>query len=358
MPPRKRIKRDADPPMEAPAEVLVEEQKPFPLLMLPQLVLHLVFSCLQPSEMSGISRSSTLLRSLLLPCFTVSPRRSGRKPLGDGVMGKLPGRILESLWRTIRVRTIDLDFAALQYVFQSRFIKLLETSPRWPDITNLNITGYGNVMAGIFNYWLLEGIKKDRETTWFSTLECRAMSNRAGQLVKLYLGHYQFVIQTRNSLPNLLAPWIGKKAFETLEWFVVSDRTLWHIPSYNRGYFNSMSDSVQMAEGTQSLIETLARMPRLRRLTFWVERGGLGPCLVRQDWTPNDNPLTSCEMDDWYTNLVHKIARSLPKLEQLGIMDNRDVVYKGTRTSEGHDMTVCQEMLEAGSRRFPQGIDD
>ncbi|KAL2684563.1 hypothetical protein Neosp_005641 [[Neocosmospora] mangrovei] len=80
MPPRKRTKRtkrDTDPPVEAPAEVLVEEQEPFPLLMLPQLALHLIFSSLRPSEMSGISRSSTLLRSLLLPYVFYAVRFDG-----------------------------------------------------------------------------------------------------------------------------------------------------------------------------------------------------------------------------------------------------------------------------------------
>lgn len=99
-------------------------------------------------------------------------------------------------------------------------------------------------------------------------------------------------------------------------------------------------------------------MPCLRRFAFWFERHQLDPGLVRQVWTQDQDPLTSAEVDDWYMNLVRKIASSLPKLEKLGIMDTKGMVYMGTRTSEGHDITVFRERLEVGSRRFPQGIED
>lgn len=99
-------------------------------------------------------------------------------------------------------------------------------------------------------------------------------------------------------------------------------------------------------------------MPRLRRFAFWIDQRCLGRCLVRQVWTRDSKPLTMAEIDDWYTNLVQKIAKSLPKLEMLAIMDNTGMVYMGTRASEGDDITVSCETLEAGSQRFPQGIDD
>lgn len=99
-------------------------------------------------------------------------------------------------------------------------------------------------------------------------------------------------------------------------------------------------------------------MPRLRRFVFWFDRNDLGPGLVRHVWTQGQDQLTPTEVNDWYTNLVRKIARSLPRLEKLGIMDNNGMVYMGTRTSEGDDIMVSREILEAGSLKFPQGVED
>ncbi|KAM6530577.1 hypothetical protein FSOLCH5_000071 [Fusarium solani] len=401
MPRRKRTKRGAEPPVE----VAVEEQKPFPLLMLPELVFHLIFSCLKPSEMSGISRSSTLLRSLLLPyvfyavrfdgtvvdvscmleaflyhrrqrfmqplwesvrCFTVSPNSARGEPRGVEVMNKLPNRILEGLRRTAQVRTVVLDLDNLAYGLQERFVNSLKASPGWPEVTTLSVTAIGRYTESIVNYWL--PVNVNYRAPWdinnsdtlirYSTMPFSAMSNRTGQLTRMYLGHNLLVIQTRANLPGLLKPWVGEKVRKQLEWLVMGYFDKWHKPYLSHRTLNTVSDSEQLADGTQSLIDTLAMMPRLRRFAFWVDRRGLGRCLVRQVWTIDSKPLTMAEVDDWYTNLIQKIVKSLPKLEKLAIMDNNGVVYVGTRASEGNDITVSREMLEAGSQRFPQGIDD
>ncbi|RSL64328.1 hypothetical protein CEP54_004816 [Fusarium duplospermum] len=407
MPPRKRTKRtkrDADPPVEAPVEVLVEEQKPFPLLMLPQLVLHLIFSCLKPSEMDGISRSSTFLRSLLLPyvfyavrfegteaevsglleaflyhrrqrfmkplwesvrCFTVSPHFERDNPWGTEVMKKLPSRILEGLRRTARVRTIVLDLNTMAYALQERLANSLKASSGWPEVTTLRVTASGRDAEIIAHHWLPShfnypapwGITVSGTMTGYSSVPFRAMKNRAGQLTRLYLGYNLLVIETMASVPGLLTPWVGEEVCKELEWFVMRRFSKWS-KTFRLGTLNSVSDSEQLTEGTQNLVKILAMMPRLRRFAFGVDRRRLGPCLVRQVWTMDCEPLTSAEVDDWYKNLVKRIARSLPKLKQLGIMDYKGAVYIGTRASEGHDMTVSHEILEAGSQRFPQGIDD
>ncbi|KAI8724420.1 hypothetical protein NCS52_00011200 [Fusarium sp. LHS14.1] len=359
MPPRKRAKRDVDPPLEAPAEVLVKEQKPFPLLMLPQLVLHLVFSCLKPSEMSGISRSSTLLRSLLLPCFSVFPvfPRKGRRnirPMGDQVMYKFPYRIIESLRQTTRVHTIALAFWHLEHGFQEPFVKSLEAAPKWLEVTDLSVSVSSKFFEGIVNHWFPANIKITSFWTCF-TSPCRMVSNRAGQLTRVYSSDCRFLIRNRTTLCRVLGPWTGEKVRNQLEWFAMAHHHHWSGPGKPS---NSVSDSEQMADATGILILALKSMPRLRRFAFWAPREELGPCLVRQDWTPNDDPLTSVEVDDWCTNLAHRIARSLPKLEQLAIMDTTGTVYMGTRASEGYDMTVSRKILEVGSQRFPQGIDD
>lgn len=401
MPRRKRTKRDA----ESLLEVAVAEQKPFPLLMLPELVLHLIFSCLKPSEMSGISRSSTYFRSLLLPyvfyavrfdgtaadvsrmleaflyhrrqrfmqplwesvrCFTVSLNSARGEPRRVEVMNKLPNRILEGLRRTARVRIIALNLEHLADGLQERFVISLKASSGWPVVTSLSVTAIGRYTESIVNHWLPDSVNYRNpwdmnhpgSLTRYSTMPFRAMSNRAGQLARMYLGHNLLVIHTRAHLPVLLTPWVGEEVRKQLEWFVIGYFDKWHKPYLGHPTFNTVSDSERLADGTQSLIEILAMMPRLRRFAFWVDRKGLGPCLVRQVWTIDSNPLTMAEIDDWYMNMVQKIAKSLPKLEKLAIMDNDGVVYVGTRALEGHDITVSREMLEAGSQRFPQGIDD
>ncbi|WAO82942.1 Hypothetical protein NCS54_00012000 [Fusarium falciforme] len=400
MPRRKRTKRDVESLVE-----VVAEQKPFPLLMLPELVFHLIFSYLKPSEMSGISRSSTSFRSLLLPyvfyavrfdgtaadisrmleaflyhrrqrvmqtlwesvrCFTVSPNPARGKTRGVEVMNKLPNRILEGLRRTARVRTVVLDLDNLAHGLQERFIMSLKASPGWPEVTNLSVTTTGRYAESIVNHWLPDSVNCrapwDRNTlgalTRHSTMPFRAMSNGAGQLTRMYLGHNLLVIRTRANLPCLLTPWVGEEVRKQLEWLVIGYFDAWHKPYLSHCTINTVSDSERLAGGTQCLIEILAIMPRLRRFAFWVDRRGLGPCLVRQVWTIGPKPLTMAEVDDWYTNLVQNIAKSLPKLEKLAIMDNNGVVYVGTRALEGHDITVSREMLEAGSQRFPQGIYD
>ncbi|RSL96266.1 hypothetical protein CEP52_011582 [Fusarium oligoseptatum] len=412
MPPRKCIKRGANPPVEAPAEapaeapveVLVKGQKPFPLLMLPQLALHLIFSYLKPSEMDGISRSSTSLRSLLLPyvfyavrfegtaaevsnqleaflyhrrqkfmtplwesvrCFTVSPRSIRDKPSGVKVMYQLPKRILESLRRTVRVRTVILDFKTLASKTQERFVNSLKASSGWPEVTTLSVTAFCRHTETIAKHWLpghIDGLSP-RDTTdsssisWNTPMPFGAMKNRAGQLTRMYLGHGLLAIQTKGALSIILEPWVGEKVCKGLEWFVVGYFDTWH-KVFPLNILNSVSESQKLDEGIQTLIKTLAMMPRLRRFAFWVERLRLGPSLVRQDWTVDCEPLTSAELDDWYTGMIQKIARSLPKLEQLAIMDRAGTVYMGTRTSEGDEMTVSREAEEVGSQRFPHGIED
>lgn len=299
-------------------------------------------------------------------CFTVSPNSARGEPRGVELMNKLPNRILEGLRRSARVRTIALDLELFADGLQERFVNSLKASPGWPKVTTLSVTAIGRYTESIVNHWLPDSVNYRNPwhtnhpgaRTRYRTMPFRAMSNRAGQLTRMHLGHDLLVIQSRVHLPILLTPWVGEEARKRLEWFVIGHFDNRRKPYVSHITLNTVSDSERLAGGIQNLIDTLTMMPRLRRFAFWVDQRALGRCLVRQDWMVGSKVLTLAEVDDWYTNLVQKIAKSLPRLEKLAIMDNNGVAYVGSRTSEGHDITVSRETLEAGSRRFPQGIDD
>lgn len=143
--------------------------------------------------------------------------------------------MLEALRRTVRVRTVVLDFGGLEYHFQGRFARFLKTSKRWPEVTNLSVTAGGKYTEIIANHWLQGGLSTPPRVTWYSQLPFRAMSNDAGQLTRVYLGLFQTVIGTRDSPSSLMGPWLKGKLCNQLEWFVLGRHGSWiTVGSFNR----------------------------------------------------------------------------------------------------------------------------
>jgi hypothetical protein len=169
-------------------------------------------------------------------------------------MNKLPNRILEGLRRTAQVRTVVLDLDNLAYGLQERFVNSLKASPGWPEVTTLSVTAIGRYTESIVNYWL--PVNVNYRAPWdinnsdtlirYSTMPFSAMSNRTGQLTRMYLGHNLLVIQTRANLPGLLKPWVGEKVRKQLEWLVMGYFDKWHKPFLSHRTLNTVSDSEQL----------------------------------------------------------------------------------------------------------------
>lgn len=187
-------------------------------------------------------------------CFSVSPDSTIGKHLGVEVMNKLPNRILEGLRRTARVRAIALNLEDLAYVLQERFVISLKASPGWSQVTTLSVTAIGGFTESIVNHWLPDNdnyrapwvTNNPGTMTRYSTMPFRAMSNRAGQLTRMYLGHNLLVIQTRANLPDLLTPWVGEEVRTQLEWLVTGYFDKWHKPYRSHRILNNVSDSEQL----------------------------------------------------------------------------------------------------------------
>ncbi|KAJ3534635.1 hypothetical protein NM208_g7457 [Fusarium decemcellulare] len=368
------------------------------LAIFPAEVLNKVWSFMDASGLDGISKSSKAFRDLLIPQVFYAVRFDGTEKgvstmLGDflhsgtpdqmqqiwnsvrkativtdlkmegneipvsGMEAELMPRLMQVIQRMPHVRVLRLDLSSFRrQQTNSQTRQLLETSPRWPTINTVRIDYMNDLSWDILvNQCLGENITALHFDNSHSRQKLEVVKEHCPNLKRLFFCHLGSVLQQGD--PEVIQIGRFTVEFAHLEWLIIDQSKNW-TPDRRRMAQTAQGHLIEFNACVMDLIAAVLTTPSLRKLAVSLHKKNIDQDIVRQVHIPG-SPLTEAELNEFYTDLTHRTASSLPHLDEFCIMDDRHSYYRAVTGADG-SVEVRRETVEEGQRpnTFPFGVLD
>ncbi|KAJ4249051.1 hypothetical protein NW762_012382 [Fusarium torreyae] len=241
---------------------------------------------------------------------------------------------------------------------KAQFSQLLENVERWSGPPSVYLDQTDLITSkSIIHQYLPGALEAAQITEWCDSEQYSMLKAQCPTLKRLYLtetGGKSHGNTARLMIRSMDYNVVNKidTDFRQLEWLVLKEDELC-LKCIRKPISQSPEFLNHLNQIIENLTQSLRAMPRLTRFACTLARQRLHNCIIREDWSETGcRAVTDAELDTWYSALIFRISKSVPRLKHLCIASDDYTFYRGTKTVRQAVMEVRRERFDDPGQRY------